>query len=97
MPQLKVMVSQEVGHEFRRVAMHANGYVKGALSASAQEALHEWSRKHSFSVQEARKILGDKDPIESFVGVLKHVKKSSVQLQHEAGRIRSSTYARARR
>ena len=33
------------------------------------------------------------DPIKAIRGMLKHVKKSSVELQHEAGRIRAKRYS----
>ena len=96
MPQLKVIISDTVSHQFRRAAMRTHGYAKGSISESAQEAFTEWSKKHDFSREEAKKILGDRDPVDSFIGILKS-SKSSVQLQHEVGAILAAKHARTRR
>lgn len=76
MGELKIKISDDVEKAFRKLAMRKFGYQKGSMSGAAQEAIEEWI----FS--------GESDQKEQFwdslEGVLKHVKKSSVKLQHEA-------------
>ena len=77
MGELKIKLPNELEMAFRKAAMRRFGYQKGSISEAAKEAIGEWS---SFSED----TKDDEDPIESISGLMKHVKKSSVQLQHEA-------------
>jgi len=65
---------------------------KGALSLAAEKALMEWSDKE-LAKEEVSKMIQDAGitSITSVIeGVLKNVKgKTSVELQHEAGKIRA--------
>jgi len=86
MPSIKVQVSEETERRFRETAMKRFGYEKGALSLAAERALSEWVRRE----RETEKLLVDMaDPVDAIEGLLSHVKKGSVELQHEAARIRA--------
>ncbi|MHA1594577.1 MAG: hypothetical protein ACTSXJ_05395 [Candidatus Baldrarchaeia archaeon] len=86
MGSIKVYVSDEVERKFRELAMKLYGYGKGSLSVAAEKALSEWVAR----VSEAIKVVGlIEDPVEAIYGMLSHVKKSGVELQHEARRIRA--------
>ncbi len=86
MGSLKIYISSETEKKFRMLAMKLYGYGKGSLSVAAEKALTEWIAK----VSEALEVVGPlEDPVEAIYGMLKHVKKSGVELQHEARRIRA--------
>jgi len=81
-----VYISEEVEKRFRKLAMELYGYGRGALSIAAEKALNEWVTK----VSEAIEVVGLlDDPVEAIYGMLSHVKKSGVELQHEAKEIRA--------
>ena len=92
MGYVKVKVSEEAERKFRRAAMKRFGYTKGALSLAAEKALTEWSEKE-LQKEELSNLIRDAgigDIVSEIEGVLKHVKgKTSVQLQHEASKIRA--------
>lgn len=92
MGYIKVQVSDKAEKKFREAAMKKFGYAKGALSQAAEKALQEWSDKE-LAKEEVSKIIEDSGisgMVSEIKGVLKHVKgKTSVQLQHEAGKIRA--------
>ena len=77
MGEMKIKIPDNLDNLFRRIAMKKFGYRKGAISYAAKEALEDWT---------ATEEIPDKieDPIEAISGIMGHVKKSSVQLQHEA-------------
>ena len=54
------------------------GYQKGSMSEAAKEAIGGWTEMH-----EEEEVEKDQN-WDSFIGIMKHVKKSSVELQHEA-------------
>ena len=86
MGSIKVYVSDVVEKKFRRLAMELYGYGRGALSTAAEKAFSEWVAR----VSEAIEVVGLlDDPVEAIYGMLSHVKKSGVELQHEARRIRA--------
>ncbi|MBI2542993.1 MAG: hypothetical protein HYW24_02300 [Candidatus Aenigmarchaeota archaeon] len=88
---LKVNISSELEKRFRETAMKKYGYVRGALSLAAQKALEHWTYEE-FSREKAKEIAKKhtKDPVDEIEGLLSHVKgKTSVELQHEAGRYRT--------
>lgn len=92
MGHIKVQLSEQAEKKFRQAAMKRFGYTKGALSLAAEKALLEWSDKE-LAKEEVSKIIHDAG-ISSIVSeikdVLKHVKgKTSVELQHEASKIRA--------
>ncbi len=89
---VKVMVPEQTEERFRKSAMERFGYCRGSLSKAAEEAFNLWAEDDEFAAQVG--ALGD--PIAAIEGMLKNVKKSSVELQHEIARIRSEKYVRAR-
>ena len=82
MAVVKVHISDETEQQFRKAAMQKYGYKKGSLSEAAESALSEWSVHQGMFSKEMRDI---KNPVAEMKGMLKHVKKTSVQLQHEIG------------
>ena len=78
---IKVYISDEIERKFREVAMRLYGYRKGSLSIASENAISMWLSQ----VSEAESI---EDPVEAIYGMLSHVKKSGVELQHEAREIR---------
>lgn len=90
MGELKVKLSDETEAAFRKSAMETFGYSKGSLSEAAEQAIKAWAGKPV----EAEKMA---DPVGAIAGMLKHVKKSSVELQHEIGEIRRARYHAHRR
>ena len=89
MGEVKVKLSDETEAAFRKSAMEAFGYSKGSLSSAAEQAIGAWAAAEQVK---AEKI---DDPVKAITGMLKHVKKSSVELQHEVGAIREA-HARRR-
>ena len=86
MPPIKVQLSEETEKRFRQAAMRRFGYGKGALSLAAERALSDWARRER---ETARILTSIGDPVSAIEGLLSHVKKGSVELQHEAGKIRA--------
>ncbi|MDI6860376.1 MAG: hypothetical protein QMC85_07765 [Methanocellales archaeon] len=83
---IKVCISDDVEKKFREAAMSSFGYKKGSISLAAEKALDEWATR----TKEALKIMEPpEDPVESIWGMLSHVDKSGVELQHEVAKIRS--------
>jgi|SRR3989338_10271235 len=77
MGEMKIILPDEIEHKFRRIAMKRFGYQKGAMSEAATQAIAGWADSYEEDYNE-------KNPVDSIFGLLKHVKKTSVQLQHEA-------------
>ena len=77
MGEIKIVLPNDEEQKFRRLAMERYGYIKGAISEAAREAIRKWA---NFKERELTK----EDFWDSLEGVMKHVKKTSVQLQHEA-------------
>ncbi len=78
MGELKIKLSDPIEKAFRKMAMKRFGYQKGSMSEAASEAIGEWTEMY----ESTEKI---EDPIEAISGIMKHIKKTSVELQHEAG------------
>ena len=86
MRPIEVQVSEETERKFREAAMRRFGYGKGALSMAAERALSDWARKETH----VQSLLADiDDPVDAIEGLLAHVRKGSVKLQHEATKIRA--------
>ncbi len=83
MGSVKIIIDDGVEEGFRRAAMRRFGYGKGALSRAAEAALADWTK-------DANEPAGDvvADPVAAIEGLLKHTRKTSVELQHEAATIR---------
>ncbi len=82
---IKVYISDEIERKFREVAMRLYGYRKGSLSIASENAISMWLSQVSEVLSIAESI---EDPVEAIYGMLSHVKKSGVELQHEAREIR---------
>ena len=85
MGTIKVRIPDELERRFREAAMRLYGFRKGSLSVAAEKAISAWLSQIS-EVLEAAEAM---DPVEAIYGVLSHVGKSGVELQHEAGRVRA--------
>ena len=81
---IKIYIRADTEQRFRRAAMATYGYGKGALSEAGEAALEHWSACAS-TIQ----ISDIKDPISAIEGMLSHVKKNSVDVQHEIPKLRS--------
>ncbi len=91
MVDIKIHIPDELNKKFREVAMKKYGYTKGSLSLAAQKALEHWTYEE-FNREKVKEIAKrhTKDPVEEIEGLLSHVKgKTSVELQHEAGKYRT--------
>ena len=86
MASIKVRVSEETEKKFREAAMKHFGYGKGALSLAAERALSDWAARET-KVEGLLVDIGN--PLDAIEGVLGHVKKGAVELQHEATKIRA--------
>jgi len=84
---IKVYVRDEVEKKFRQLAMMVYGYGKGSLSKAAEEAFIQWTTQHEAILRE---VSIPEDPVGAIRGMLAGVKKSGVELQHEAGKIRAA-------
>ncbi len=87
MAGIKVYVRSEVEEKFRRLAMMVYGYGKGSLSKAAEDAFIRWIVQHEALLKE---VNVPEDPVGAIRGMLAHVKKSGVKLQHEARKIRAA-------
>lgn len=83
---IKVYISDELERKFREAAMKLYGYGKGSLSIACEKAINMWLLQVSEFLDVVESI---EDPIEAIYGMLSHVKKSGVELQHEAQEIRT--------
>jgi len=83
---LKVYIEEETEKKFRKLAMELYGYGKGSLSLAAEDAIRQWLSEHESIPKEAK---NPEDPVNAIRGLLKHVEKSGVELEHEAREIRA--------
>lgn len=90
---MKISISNNAEEIFRKLAMKKFGYKKGAISMAAEEAIEDWTD----SSYEDEEFFPIKNPTEAISGLLKHVKKNSVELQHEVGDILAKKYANRRK
>ena len=89
MGEMKIKISDNTESMFRRMAMQKFGYQKGSISLAAQKAFDDWT----FLNIEITLI---KNPVEEISGLMKKVKKSSLELQHEIGGVLAEKYANRR-
>jgi len=82
---LKIYLDEDLEKRFRRMAMEIFGFGRGSISRAAEDAIRKW-------VLEYERIVGEievpEDPVRAIRGMLRHVKKSSVELQHEVRELR---------
>ncbi|MFP3951872.1 MAG: hypothetical protein ACLFVP_07040 [Candidatus Bathyarchaeia archaeon] len=82
---VKVYLDEELEERFRRAAMEVYGYGRGSLSSAAEDAIRSWLQEYD-SLKEEASV--PEDPVGAIRGLLSHVDKGAVELQHEAGEIR---------
>lgn len=80
MGEIKIILPDEIEYAFRKAAMACFGYQKGAMSVAAKEAIINWNMVN----QETSEKDIAKNSLRPLIGILKHIKKSSVEVQHEA-------------
>ncbi|KYH36243.1 MAG: hypothetical protein AYL29_014810 [Candidatus Bathyarchaeota archaeon B24] len=85
MGSIKIYISDDVERKFREVAMKLYGYRKGSLSIASEKAISAWLAQVSEVLEVAESI---RDPVEAIYGMLSHVKRTGVELQHETGETR---------
>ncbi|MBS7617436.1 hypothetical protein KEJ25_02335 [Candidatus Bathyarchaeota archaeon] len=83
---IKVYIPDELERKFREVAMRLYGYGRGSLSIASEKAISAWLSQVSEFLEVAESI---EDPVEAIYGMLSHVKKSGVEVQHEARKVRA--------
>ena len=86
MKGIKIYLDEELERRFRKMAMEIYGYGRGSISRAAEDAIRRWVIEREELLKEVRI---PEDPIKAIRGMLKHVKKSGVELQHEAQQIRA--------
>jgi hypothetical protein len=86
MGELKVYLREDLKKEFKKRSMEAFGYGRGSISKAAEEAIQRWTSEREKLLQE---IPPTQESVKVLRGMLKHVRESSVELQHEARRIRA--------
>jgi len=83
---VKIYLSEELEEQFKRRSMETYGYGRGSISKAGAEAIQRWTSERDTITSEYRLV---KEPVRRFRGLLKNLKTTSVELQHEERRIRS--------
>jgi hypothetical protein len=86
MKDMKIYLPEELEKRFKKMSMDAYGYGRGSISKAAAEAIRRWTVEHE---EILREFEIPADPIGAIKGMLKHVRKTGVELQHEASKIRA--------
>lgn len=93
---IKLYLTESEEIVFRKNAMARYGYSRGALSLAAQEAVSHWNQ-HFFTPTMTLEELGG-DPVKAIEGLLVgKTNKTSVELQHEVGKILAEKYEKKRK
>jgi len=91
---IKVYISDELEGKFRETAMKLYGYGRGSLSIASEKAFTAWLSQMSEVMEAVNSV---DDPVEAIYGMLSHVKKTGVELQHEVRRLRAARIGRYRK
>ncbi|MBO3802686.1 MAG: hypothetical protein JTT11_02230 [Candidatus Brockarchaeota archaeon] len=83
---IKVYIPDDLERKFREAAMRLYGYGRGSLSIASEKAFAAWLSQVSGALDVAESI---EDPVEAIYGMLSNVKKTGVELQHEARGMRA--------
>ena len=83
---MKIYLDDELERRFRKASMETYGYGRGSISKAAEEAIRRWLRENEKLLSE---VAIPENPVKAVRGMLRHVKRSGVELQHEASQIRS--------
>jgi len=86
MRDLKIYLPEDLKKKFKKRSMETYGYGRGSISKAAEEAIRRWTSERETL---AREFPTPEDPVRALRGMLRHVKKTSVELQHEARKIRA--------
>lgn len=86
MDGLKIYINDELERRFRKASMETYGYGRGSISKAAEEAIRRWLHENEKLLRE---VSIPENPVKAIRGMLRHVQRSSVELQHEASQIRS--------
>jgi len=86
MRDLKIYLSEDLKREFKKRSMETYGYGRGLISKAAEEAIRRWTSERETLIRE---FPPPENPVRELRGMLKHVKKTSVEPQHEARKIRA--------
>jgi hypothetical protein len=85
MSELKVHIPNKIKSQLESTAIDCFGKKNNSLDIAVSKAIEEWLAK-SHKVLISQKP--PEDPVEAIWGMLSHVEKSGVELQHEARKIR---------
>ena len=85
MKGFKIYIDEDLERSFRKIAMKVYGYGRGSISKAAEDAIRRWLLEHEALLREVKDI---EDPVKAIRGMLRHVRKSGVELQHESHRLR---------
>ena len=83
---LKIRLNDELGERFLKVVARVYGPGEAQVERAAEEAIRLWVAKYEKALHEPSVF--PKDPVGSLKGLLKHVRKTGVELQHEARLLR---------
>ncbi len=83
---MKIYIPDELEEEFKKTSMEVHGYGRGSISKAAAEAIQAWTAERQAML---RGFNAPHDPVKLIRGMLRHVKLTSVELQHEARRVRA--------
>lgn len=89
MAEIKVYLPDEVEAKFRKLSMESHGYGRGSISKAGTEAIERWiSEKEEIGEEYSP----PPDAVKSVRGLLKHLRVSSVELQHEVRKLRAGRH-----
>jgi len=86
MGSMRIYIPDELERRFRETAMRLFGYGRGSISLASEKAFEAWTHQASEVMATVESI---EDPVAAIRGMLSNVKKTGVELQHEARGIRS--------
>ncbi len=76
MGEIKAGMSDGTEDAFRKAAMETFGYAKGSISAAIEDAAKGWIATRPKKAETGESLA-------KLRGVLRHIKKTSAELQHE--------------
>ncbi len=93
MSELKVRIPNNIKTRLESTAIDCFGKQNNALDIAVSKAIEEWlARVHKVLISQKP----PEDPVQAIWGMLSHVDKSGVELQHEAKKIRANKAMRYR-
>ncbi len=85
MSELKVRIPNNIKSQLKSTAIDCFGKKNNAMDIAVSKAIEEWLAKvHKVFISQKP----PEDPVQAIWGMLSHVEKSGVELQHEAKTIR---------